>query len=392
MNMTIAFLQSFLDWLSSHSVWSGLIIFIIAFSESLALVGLLVPGALFMFAIGTLISTGHLGFASTCLWAIAGAIIGDGVSYWLGNYYRDDLKKLWPLSRHPQLLDRGSAFFQRHGGKSVLFGRFVGPLRPIIPAIAGMNNMPVARFAIANIMSGIAWAPLYLLPGMAFGLSLTVASEVAGRLVVIVLVLLVLMLLLLWGGRHLYNICLPHVDNLFFRVANWSHRHPIAGHIPDALIRPDHPEVRILSLLALLLLLATAGLIGLSQLMDPQSLLRQFDKLIHNNMQRLHTPGFSAFMAWVRTWGSMTAIVTTVSFSGLWLFINHNRLAVWHLLAAAIIPWVLLAVLQLIFQCPKPRAFFPPCPLPLLSQSTVLWPWYWLVKYHNGFIFWFTCP
>ncbi|MDH5179354.1 MAG: VTT domain-containing protein [Gammaproteobacteria bacterium] len=357
--MSVAFLQSFLDWLVQHSLWAGFIIFVIAFSESLALVGLLVPGAFFMFAIGTLISTGHLSFVSTCLWAISGAILGDAVSYWLGNYYRDNLKKLWPLSRHPQLLERGSAFFLRHGGKSVLLGRFVGPLRPVIPAIAGMNNMPLNRFLVANILSGIAWGPVYLLPGMAFGLSLTVASEVAGRLVVMVLLLIVLTLLLLWVGQRLYHLCLPHIDKVFFRLANWSHRHPLAGHIPAALIRPDHPEVRILSLLALLLLLATAMLIGVTHWIETESLMQQLDNVIRYNSQRLYTPGFSKLMAWFVGWAALPVVLGTVFISSLWLLVQQNRLALWHLLAALCFPWGMLELLQLIFPPTNAGTLFP---------------------------------
>lgn len=232
--MTLSFLQAFLDWISQHSVWSGLIIFAIACSESLALVGLLVPGAVLMFALGTLITTGHLAFWPAVNWAVLGAIAGDGISYWLGYYYQDRLVKLWPLSHHPQLLDKGKRFFDKHGGKSVLFGRFVGPLRPIVPAIAGMSGMALPRFFAINILSGIAWAPLYLLPGMAFGLSLTVAGEVAGRLVAAILLLLISVLVLLWLGKHIYHALLPRIDNMLFYIANWSRHHPVAGHIPDA--------------------------------------------------------------------------------------------------------------------------------------------------------------
>ena len=220
--MTLSLLQAFLDWISQHTFWSGLIIFTIACSESLALVGLLVPGAVLMFALGTLITTGHLAFWPAVSWAVLGAIAGDGISYWLGYYYQDRLAKLWPLSHHPQLLDKGTRFFERHGGKSVLFGRFFGPIRPIVPAIAGMYSMPLSRFFVINILSAIAWAPLYLLPGMAFGLSLTVAGEVAGRLVAAILLLLVSILILLWLGRRIYSSMLPRIDKLLFYTANWS--------------------------------------------------------------------------------------------------------------------------------------------------------------------------
>jgi len=72
-----------------------------------------------------------------------------------------------------------------------LFGRFVGPVRPVIPAVAGMMQMPAGRFLAVNVASALVWAPAYLLPGIAFGASLELAAEVAGRLAVLVLGILV---------------------------------------------------------------------------------------------------------------------------------------------------------------------------------------------------------
>lgn len=347
--MSLSFLQAFLDWISQNVIWSGLIIFAIACSESLALVGLLVPGAVLMFALGTLITTGHLSFWPAVSWAVAGAIAGDGISYWLGYYYQDRLSKLWPLSHHPQLMDKGRRFMERHGGKSVLFGRFVGPLRPIVPAIAGMAGMPLGRFFAINTLSGLAWAPLYLLPGMAFGLSLTVAGEVAGRLVAAILLLVVSIFILLWLGRHIYHSLLPRIDNILFYITNWSRHHPIAGHIPAALIRPEHPEVRILSLLALLLFLASSLFIALTQLSGDNSLLRQIDKLLHANLGLLHNPWFNRLMLNISVWAGNVNILLVTALSGAWLFVQRNRLAMWHLLAALLLTWLLSDGLPLIF-------------------------------------------
>lgn len=353
--MTLSFLQAFLDWISQHVYWSGFIVFTIACAESLALVGLLVPGAVLMFALGTLITTGHLAFWPTVSWAVLGAIAGDGISYWLGYYYQDRLVKLWPLSHHPQLLEKGKHFFDKHGGKSVLFGRFVGPLRPIVPAIAGMAGMALPRFFAINILSGIAWAPLYLLPGMAFGLSLTVAGEVAGRLVAAILLLLVSVLVLLWLGKRIYHTLLPRIDNMLFTIANWSRHHPVAGHIPDALIRPDHPEVRVLSLLALLLFLTSSVFIAFTQLSGETSLLRQVDKLLNVNLESLHTPWFDRLMLGISAWADTTNILLITFFSAAWLLWQRNLLGLWHLLAALLLTGLLSYGLPLIFTAVEAR-------------------------------------
>jgi len=108
-----------LIWIAQHPYWVGIAIFLVSLSESLALVGLFIPGALAMFGIGALVAAGAVNLWAALAWAVAGAIAGDAISYWLGRHYRERLHTLWPFSRSPQLLiDQGMAFFHRHGGKS----------------------------------------------------------------------------------------------------------------------------------------------------------------------------------------------------------------------------------------------------------------------------------
>jgi len=133
--------------------------FLFALAESLAVVGLVVPGAAVMIVAGALIAMGGLHFWPVLLLAVAGAILGDGVSFWLGHRYRDQLRSRWPFYRHPAWLARGERFFYRHGGKSILFGRFVGPVRPIVPLVAGMLGMRAAAFYTMNVLSAMLWAP-----------------------------------------------------------------------------------------------------------------------------------------------------------------------------------------------------------------------------------------
>ena len=183
-----------LQWVALHPLAAYLGIFLVSLSESLALVGLLIPGTVIMISIGAIAGSGALSLKTTLIAAMAGAVAGDGISYWLGRHYHQGLKTLWPFSKYPQMLIRGEAFFQKHGGKSVLFGRFVGPVRPIIPVIAGMLDMPAGRFVLVNIFSAAGWAFAYLIPGVLLGGSLTLVGAVSTRLGL----LLVLVGLLLW--------------------------------------------------------------------------------------------------------------------------------------------------------------------------------------------------
>ncbi|MGD8591776.1 MAG: VTT domain-containing protein [Gammaproteobacteria bacterium] len=199
--MTLATLQPLLDWIQNHPGLAGLLVFAVAAAESLAVIGILVPGIVFMVGVGALIGLGVLELWSTVVWAAAGAIVGDGVSYWLGRHFDKQLRSIWPFTRHPELIPRGERFFHKHGGKSVLFGRFIGPMRPVIPAIAGIMHMNPYHFYFVNILSAITWAPVVLLPGVVFGSSFHLATAVSVRLVVVILIIVAMAWLFIVGLR-----------------------------------------------------------------------------------------------------------------------------------------------------------------------------------------------
>lgn len=162
--------QSATALIAAHAAWAGPLMFIVAFGESLAFLSLLFPGTAILLAAGALVPSGALPLWPLLAGAIAGAIMGDAVSYWLARRYGHALERVWPFTRRPDLIPRGIAFFQRHGGKSVFIGRFFGPMRAVIPLAAGLLRMPAGRFWLANIASAVVWAPGVLFPGAALGL------------------------------------------------------------------------------------------------------------------------------------------------------------------------------------------------------------------------------
>jgi undecaprenyl-diphosphatase len=153
-------------FIAEHSAWTGPIIFLVTFGESFDFVSLLFPGTAIIIAAGALIPTGAVPVAPLLIGGIAGAALGDGISYWIGRRFDDAIPKLWPFTTRPELLERGRAFFRRHGGKSIFIGRFFGPVRAVIPLIAGMMDMEPRRFWLMNVLSAMVWAPLLLVPGL----------------------------------------------------------------------------------------------------------------------------------------------------------------------------------------------------------------------------------
>lgn len=162
-------LNVIIQWVTDYPLWSGAIIFLVAMLESLAIIGVVVPGVAIMFAIGTLISNGTLDMFTTTLWAAAGASVGDGLSFALGKHYKDKIHTIPWFKKRPDVLNKGHVFFEKYGVLSILIGRFVGPIRAVIPLVAGILDMPLKQYLPINIIASILWAPAYLFPGLIFG-------------------------------------------------------------------------------------------------------------------------------------------------------------------------------------------------------------------------------
>ena len=155
-----------LEIIERHSAWALPILFIVTFGESFAFLSLIFPGTTIMIAAGVLVANGTLPFFPVLIGGIMGAILGDGVSYWFGKRYGRAAFKMWPLSRSQALLVRGEKLFKTYGAWSVFIGRFFGPLRAVVPLVAGIVRMPTRIFWLANIASALIWAPALLLPGV----------------------------------------------------------------------------------------------------------------------------------------------------------------------------------------------------------------------------------
>ena len=126
--MDTGWTQELLIWLNAHPGWGVAIVFLIAFFESLVLIGILLPGIMILFGIGTLIGLGLLELIPVWVAASTGAFLGDTLSYALGHRFRGHLLEIWPFSRYPGVMERGTRFFHAHGAKSVVVGRSGGGL------------------------------------------------------------------------------------------------------------------------------------------------------------------------------------------------------------------------------------------------------------------------
>ena len=255
-------LGAIVEFAESHAGWLIVMAFVFALLESLAVLGILVPGIVLLFLVGAVIGMDATLFLACWLAASGGALLGDGVSYWLGARFRHRIPGIWPLSRRPDLLTAGQLMFARHGGKAVFIGRFIGPIRPVIPLVAGMMTLRPATFLAFAVPACILWAPLYLLPGMVFGASLELAAEFAGRLAVLLLITVMGVWLVLWLTRLVYGFTARRSAWWMRSLIRWSSESPLLGRLFQPLLDPRGREVISVSLLGLLLLVSFTVLVG----------------------------------------------------------------------------------------------------------------------------------
>jgi membrane protein DedA with SNARE-associated domain len=104
--------------------------------------------------------------------SVAGAVIGDFLSFWIGKKFSFRLRGVWPFARRPELMENAVRFFDRYGMYSVALCRFVPVLRSTVPLVAGMAGMRQRRFVTANVASAFVWAPVHIYPAQLAGISL----------------------------------------------------------------------------------------------------------------------------------------------------------------------------------------------------------------------------
>lgn len=337
--------------LQQHSTLSLFFVFLVAFSESLIVVGLIVPGAILMMLFGALIAMDALALWPTIFFAISGAVAGDSLSYWLGRRFRTRLHNFWPLSRKPEVILRANHFFDQHGVKSIFFSRFIGLLRPVIPAIAGMARVPAKKFIITNISSALLWAPLYLLPGLLFGLSFEMASEFASKFIFIIVSLFFIIILSLWAIQRLYLFIKPYNENIISCLLYWGKKHSVAGKIPAAIFDKSHPETYGLSLVALIFFLMTLAFSLLQNNFIIYYLpfsynFSSIDQFIYHSLQKFRSPPLDSIMLWLNYLTS-SQYISLLYFSLASLFVFKKEIfTLWHWLAIIALPLVLSLLLQ----------------------------------------------
>jgi len=156
--------------LQEYGPWIYLLLFAIIFCETGLVVMPFLPGDSLLFIAGTLAASGGMDVHLLAVLLVVAAVLGNTVNYSVGHYLGPKVFQ-WEHSRflNRKALDRAHAFYERHGGKTIIITRFVPILRTFAPFVAGVARMTYLRFTAYNLAGALAWVLSLLYAGYWFG-------------------------------------------------------------------------------------------------------------------------------------------------------------------------------------------------------------------------------
>jgi membrane protein DedA with SNARE-associated domain/membrane-associated phospholipid phosphatase len=349
--------QGALDYIGSNPTLGVTAAFLIAMGEALLIIGLFVPSTATLIAIGGLVGLGKLPFWPVFIATFLGAVAGDAISFWVGYVFRDRLKEIWPFSHYRGLFEAGQAYFAKHGGKSVVIGRFIPGVKAVVPGIAGMMDMGVVRFQVLNVLSAIVWAAAHILPGISAGLALQWLGSISRRLAVALLVLLVVMVAVVWLARAALRIGLAYLpDGFALALHHTGLRHTRVGAFLQRLISPGEEDFRLFVVLNVVLASAIASCALLVQNLATRDSIAAFDRGISQFLQSVRTSWTDDLMVAVTLMSGLpVTIAMTIAAAAVLMVADRRRIA-FGLIAAMAATLVFVLILTLIVPWSPPLA------------------------------------
>ncbi len=340
-------LQLLMQYINHHPNVGLVITFVTAFLESLALVGSIIPGVVTMTGIGVLVGSNILPASITLLSAMSGALLGDYISFWIGRYFKERLFGIWPFSHYPDWIHKGSQFFKKHGIVSVVIGRFFGPMRSMVPMVAGMLNMSAIRFTIAAIPSAILWSVSYMLPGIFLGaLSMELPPKVALLFLVWSLCTLAFISLIVWLLERYCRKLHAWFDRKCQVLWHSTQQSHYTRWLIKCLARPDAlQDYTPLRLLLGFLISLTLFILLLYQVMC-HGLLTAWNVPIHHLLRSFHIDFIRYTTVVISLFGSVQSVVITTLMIVGWLLYRRYFQVALHGLIALVLPLLTVYLLK----------------------------------------------
>jgi membrane-associated protein len=153
----------------TFGIWSYLILFLVIFCETGLVVTPFLPGDSLIFAAGALAAIGAFEVIPLFIILAIAAVLGDTVNYWIGHYIGPKVFQGNSRFLKKEYLDKTQAFYEKHGGKTILLARFVPIVRTFAPFVAGVGKMRYSYFISYNVFGGILWTAIFTFGGYFFG-------------------------------------------------------------------------------------------------------------------------------------------------------------------------------------------------------------------------------
>jgi membrane protein DedA with SNARE-associated domain/membrane-associated phospholipid phosphatase len=321
-------------YIEAHPDQILLIATIVAFLEALPVVGTIFPGSVTMTLVGIFAGRGLVSIGETVLWTTVGALMGDWIGFWFGRHFREKIPRYWPFKNKPNWLANGRKFFEKHGGKSIILGRFIGPARSTVPMIAGVFGMTAGRFGLAAVFSAFFWSIAYLIPGILIG---AVSLQLTPKETTFFLVTGLLVVVCLWFLFWLIQRCFQWLARLSHCLLGrcW-HRllvNRVTGRIARWLAIPaDHQDSSPLERIVWLVLCLVVFVCLFVAVLIQNSVI-DINVPAFYLFQSLRNPGLDAFFSAVTLTGAPKALFFLMVVVAIWYAVQKDwqRLIFWLL-------------------------------------------------------------
>jgi len=351
------YLQMAMEYFRNSPEAGLLFTFMIAFIESLPLLGTLFPGAITMTAVGALIGAGVLPPTGTCIAAILGALSGDCIGFWLGKRYHENIKSIWPINKLNNYFNHSEKFFHKHGGKSIIIGRFIGPTRAAMPLIAGILQYSWRNFLTATVFAALLWSLVYMTPGILLGaLAIEFPRSEMSKIFLYGLGLIIALWLIFWFIQFFFKQLSRAIN---FTLQRWWR---LLNHSPKSLfvrLIYNHQHPKDFHQLKLILFFLLSSLLFLMVFLDiiQQGFIFRLNRPFFYLLQSFRTPRLDQFWAFLTVLGTPEAVLVISLLAALGLGIYKQWRVGIHLALVGLGACAAALVFKKIHYSPRPENF-----------------------------------
>ena len=171
--------DTIIAFIKANGEYAPLVVFLMALGETIVVVSMFIPSTFLLFAIGGLMAASGVPLMPSLIAGGLGASLGFSVMFLVSATMQERLLAAWPFRNYPEMMQKTRDFAKKWGVMAVFIGHFMGPLRVLIPIVAGITHMRPAAFMAANIIGAFGWICVFFAPGYLLVSSDTFASTLS---------------------------------------------------------------------------------------------------------------------------------------------------------------------------------------------------------------------